>query len=279
MMDEYHYIRARDQAQPSQSRNDSDLEKAPVTTTASLISHPAAIPKKRGLFDRATGKGFLKTLGLKRDQMPVPVVAQEITEETEMPIPLADVQLTESPNFSLALKAIDNDNLLGKGNGLRSVLSDAATDINEQDANGDSLLILAVQRDAGKNMIEELLKKGANVNLANKGGDTAFIRAAARNRQDIVDLLLKNGANKDHTNNKGENAAMKASLIGQDYKNGTNGRTINAKTADEYAELSDYISKLEQTGGKRKTRKSRKNKKTKKARKGRKGRKSRKSKK
>ena len=55
-------------------------------------------------------------------------------------------------------------------------------------------------------IVRLLLDAGANVDAANKHGDTALILAACNGRMEIVRLLLDAGANVDAANTKGGTA-------------------------------------------------------------------------
>merc|ERR1712224_643524 len=55
-----------------------------------------------------------------------------------------------------------------------------------------------------------LLKHNANVNREDKHGNTPLIIAAQNGKYNIVDVLVKNGAQKDHTNKKGQTAVEMA---------------------------------------------------------------------
>lgn len=51
-------------------------------------------------------------------------------------------------------------------------------------------------------LIEELLNKGANPNLADEFGDTALILAAWKGHIDACNILIEAGAKKEHKNNR-----------------------------------------------------------------------------
>lgn len=53
----------------------------------------------------------------------------------------------------------------------------------------DTVLIYAVTN-SYKNIVEMLLKRGADVNLSNTDNETAFIKAVGLYKLDIVKLLL-----------------------------------------------------------------------------------------
>ena len=52
-------------------------------------------------------------------------------------------------------------------------------------------------------VVEELLKAGANVNLHGKGGATPLMRAAVGAHSEIVELLLKSGADVNSRDDRG----------------------------------------------------------------------------
>ena len=59
---------------------------------------------------------------------------------------------------------------------------------------GESVLIVATANTAPLSIVEELLKRGANVNHTNKCGHTALQNASMQNREGVVKLLLRTGA-------------------------------------------------------------------------------------
>ena len=65
----------------------------------------------------------------------------------------------------------------------------------------DKELLEAVKKGEYKK-VEELIKRGANVNEKDNDGWTALMHAASRGHKEIVELLIKNGAN---VNEKGYN--------------------------------------------------------------------------
>ena len=54
------------------------------------------------------------------------------------------------------------------------------------------------------------MQKGVYVNLRDKYGRTALMRAVSRNHKDIIELLIKNSADVNVKNNDGETALMRA---------------------------------------------------------------------
>lgn len=53
-------------------------------------------------------------------------------------------------------------------------------------------------------------KTGADVNYQNGDGRSALMRAAKRDRKDVVQVLIDNGADVNLTDNKGKTALMAA---------------------------------------------------------------------
>ena len=81
----------------------------------------------------------------------------------------------------------------------------ALTDINAQDSNGNTALILAVMRKQIE-LVKFLLKVGVNVNKQNNNGNTALMFAASGNHSEIVNILLDHNADVNIINNSGHKA-------------------------------------------------------------------------
>ncbi len=62
--------------------------------------------------------------------------------------------------------------------------------------------------------VRDLLDAGAKVNLRDEAGDTALMVAAERGRADVVELLLKSGARVSARNKEGRTPLMKAAAAG-----------------------------------------------------------------
>ena len=75
------------------------------------------------------------------------------------------------------------------------------------DKYGNTPLIYAASKGYIK-IIEQLLRKGANINANNNYGNTALIIATQNNYINIVNLLVKRGANLDFQNNTGNTALI-----------------------------------------------------------------------
>ena len=84
-------------------------------------------------------------------------------------------------------------------------------DVNARDDDGCTALIKASFR-GHKEIVELLLKRGADVSMANKNGNTALIFASSWGHEEIVELLLKNGADVNAKNSEGNTALMCAMM-------------------------------------------------------------------
>lgn len=72
-----------------------------------------------------------------------------------------------------------------------------------------TLLMRAIAEGSGKEVVEEILAEGADINFKNKHGLTALMVAAGTDPE-IVKLLLSKGADIDAKDNRGETALQKA---------------------------------------------------------------------
>lgn len=86
-------------------------------------------------------------------------------------------------------------------------------DINSVDANLKSLLHFAVLGNAYE-VIEELIRRGINVNHQDSSGETAFFDTARKAKLQIAKLLIINKANLNISNNLGERPIHLASSKG-----------------------------------------------------------------
>lgn len=91
------------------------------------------------------------------------------------------------------------------------LLIDAGADINAQDNDGNTALILICQRcdyynNEYTDTVKLLIKAGTDVNIQNNDGETALLKAIRFGHKEIVELLLKSGADINIQNNDGKRA-------------------------------------------------------------------------
>ncbi|KAH9509713.1 hypothetical protein Btru_044321 [Bulinus truncatus] len=67
---------------------------------------------------------------------------------------------------------------------------------------GRTLLTLAIENNEGFNLIESIVKSGADVNVQNQQGQTALMIAARAQRNDVLRMLIQSGAKLDVLNYK-----------------------------------------------------------------------------
>eukprot|EP01041_Mallomonas_annulata_P008379 gene8379-17282_t len=71
-----------------------------------------------------------------------------------------------------------------------TLLIENGADLNLQNNEGNSALIMACEYDHKKDVVKQLLKAGAHIDIENKMGNTSLIRAALNGNVDIVKMLL-----------------------------------------------------------------------------------------
>jgi ankyrin repeat protein len=84
-------------------------------------------------------------------------------------------------------------------------------ELDLQDSNGDSPLILAVRR-SSEQILEALLRLGANTELRNKRGETVLVAAVRERKQDIIKILLEPSRNNKAKINGGGGKAEPTAL-------------------------------------------------------------------
>ncbi|MDA0938967.1 MAG: ankyrin repeat domain-containing protein [Proteobacteria bacterium] len=89
------------------------------------------------------------------------------------------------------------------------------TDLDKTDTNGKTALMFAAS-EGHKDIVELLIKKGANLNEQDNYGKTALMKAASEGHEDIVDLLIKGDAALDEKDNYGRTALMDAASKGHE---------------------------------------------------------------
>jgi len=83
---------------------------------------------------------------------------------------------------------------LNKTDGVKFLLFKGA-DLNEKDKEGNDILLYAIITEAPYEMIESIIKSGADVNTKNNAGQTPIMIALAQKNADLLKLLIKSGAN------------------------------------------------------------------------------------
>ncbi len=72
--------------------------------------------------------------------------------------------------------------------------------VNSKDSNGNTPLHIAIVKDAPMSFLEYLVENGADVNARNSSGDSVLLMAAQKNKKDAGELLLQKGADIFATN-------------------------------------------------------------------------------
>lgn len=85
------------------------------------------------------------------------------------------------------------------------------------DANGNTALLLAVCKKDLKE-VQSLIRKGANINAANKEGFTVLFFACMYNHSEIIKYLIENGANVKTIDNFGNTVLHQAGLCSLDFE-------------------------------------------------------------
>lgn len=94
-----------------------------------------------------------------------------------------------------------------------ALIASPHVDVNVPAPDGSTALLWATY-DVDHQMVRDLLKRGAKVNLANRFGDYPLTEAVKLGDVGLVRLLLQAGANPDSPNQDGQTALMLASSIG-----------------------------------------------------------------
>lgn len=89
------------------------------------------------------------------------------------------------------------------------------TSIDTQNTDGDTALILALDKDNNE-IAYQLIDKGAKLDLKNSGGNTALIFAAANDNPEVVKMLIKEKAQLDIQTKRGNTALMVAAANGDE---------------------------------------------------------------
>jgi ankyrin repeat protein len=82
-----------------------------------------------------------------------------------------------------------------------------------EEGGGDTPLLVAVEHDKA-DMVELLLKEGADIDNAGHKGETALMRAITKGNEELVSLVLGHGAKEDLADKAGKTPLMWASIQG-----------------------------------------------------------------
>ena len=96
-------------------------------------------------------------------------------------------------------KIIEDPDVIKKA----QILLDQGADINAQNSQGETALIVAGFIANKPELMRFLIEQGTDVNVANRNGDTALIDAAYFGRNENLELLLENGAKPEIENKRG----------------------------------------------------------------------------
>jgi len=91
-----------------------------------------------------------------------------------------------------------------------NILLDQGANINSQNLQGDTAVLLASWFTDNLDLITVLVERGADVNIRNDSGNTPLMASAYQGKNGILGYLLKNGADIDIKNSDGESAKSMA---------------------------------------------------------------------
>lgn len=119
----------------------------------------------------------------------------------------ADVNRKDEPGHTAIMRALEH-----KEDAVADlILARPELDLNAQGANGVTALMLYVWRER-EDVVPQLLKRGAKLDLQDSGGDTALHGAAHRGNARITEMLLAKGANPNVKNKVGGTPLMWAAI-------------------------------------------------------------------
>ena len=149
----------------------------------------------------------------------------------------------------------------GDLNKVKSIYQDYRADLEAKNEYGYTALMCAAMR-GKKDVVEYLVKNGAEVNATDEDGGTALMEAAWQGRKDVVEVLIKKGADLEAKNKEGRTALIIAAYWGKkdvvEYlvKNGAEVNTKNkwGRTALMFAAMrgkKDVVEYLKAYGAKK----------------------------
>jgi len=121
----------------------------------------------------------------------------------------ADVNQKDEKRFTALLRALQND----REEIANILVARPELDVNAQGEGGANALISFVARQRVP-AVQDLLNRGANVNLPDSEGDTALNIAVQRGNVELVNLLLSKGADPNIKNKLGGTPLMWAGVFG-----------------------------------------------------------------
>ena len=111
---------------------------------------------------------------------------------------LAEFITTNAPEELLISQALDMENIV-----LFQFMLQKIGNVNRPDKNGQTILIKVIEARAKPEMIEMLIKNGADINYTTQTGDTAFLSACRTHQFEIAEILVNNGADVNaHANDR-----------------------------------------------------------------------------
>ena len=122
----------------------------------------------------------------------------------------ADVNQTDEKGFTALLRALQND----REEIANILVARPELDVNAQGEGGANALIGFVARQRVP-AVQDLLNRGANVNLPDSEGDTALNIAVQRGNVELVNMLLSKGADPNIKNKLGGTPLMWAGVFGR----------------------------------------------------------------
>src|SRR5262247_189414 len=127
---------------------------------------------------------------------------------------LAILILTSATSAFAASPSLVDAARRGDADAIRTLLGSKSVDVNAPAADGSTALEWAVRRDDVQ-MVDALIRAGANVRGANAFGVQPLAIAAEKGNADVLRLLLSAGADPNAGLSEGETALMTAARAGK----------------------------------------------------------------